>query len=223
MSMKFTVAATALLIAIPATAQDQNEDPTMVDVAAWDFEYLYDGWSALELLDEEAYGADEQVVGEVEDLIIGPDGAIQKVVIEGGGFLDIGDSHIAIPWEEVVRRGTNAVATPVTDGNLDNYGMFERVDDLPPEPENFRLSALLGSYVRADGVGYGDVRDVIFTQDDVIEAVIIYPAFGYGYGTRPVAVPYASQTYAPHSAYYDVPYTTQSLSDLRPFEYGRVQ
>ena len=43
---------------------------------------------------QEVYGETGEEAGEVEDLIIGPDGALQAVIVEVGGFLDIGDTQI---------------------------------------------------------------------------------------------------------------------------------
>jgi sporulation protein YlmC with PRC-barrel domain len=225
MRIMIGASAIALLAISPAISQqDDGNGATWVDIATWDSAFIYEaGWSAVELLDEEAYGSTGDMVGEVEDLIIGPDGNIVSVIVEGGGFLDIGDAHLAVPWDDVTREGTNAVNTPLTTENLDDYGMFEEMDDQEPVPANFRLSRMLGSYVRSDGVGYGDIRDVIFNQEDQIEAVIVWPAYGYGYGDRPIAVPYAGQGYDPYSPYYDLPYTAEQLSELRPFEFGRVQ
>jgi len=219
--------------ALPATAQDDGErvvqpadeveGSTWVDIATWEHAPLYDGWRAGELLDEEAYGENGDVVGEVEDFIVGPDGFIQQVVVEGGGFLDIGDSHLAVPWSEVTRSGEESITTPLTEANLDGYGMFENVDDMPTTAENFRMRHMLGSYVTADGVGYGDIRDVIISEEGKLQAVIVYPAYGYGYGNRPVAVPYYSDRYDPYGTYYQTPYTAETLSDLRPFDYRQMR
>jgi hypothetical protein len=96
------VCAAALAVAAPAYAQqagnqqNQTGNETWVDITTWDTEYLYQGWSAEELLDEEVYGETGEVIGEVEDFIVDENGKIVKVVVEGGGFLDIGDSHVAV-------------------------------------------------------------------------------------------------------------------------------
>jgi sporulation protein YlmC with PRC-barrel domain len=215
--------AVALIAAAPALGQDQQTDSTWVDIQTWDTAYLYEGWSAEALLQEDVYGAEGDVIGEVEDFIVGPDGNIQKVVVEGGGFLDIGDSHLAVPWDQVERVGTEGITTPIEDGNLDEFGLFENVEDMPAEPPNFRLSNMLYDYVTADGVGYGTVDDVIFSEDGRIEAVVARPAYGYGYGTGPYAVPYAPGVYNPYSPYYDTPYAVEELADLRPFDYREFE
>lgn len=112
-----------------------------------------------------------------------------KVVVEGGGFLDIGDSHVAVAWDEVVRVGTASITVPLTDENLDEYGLFEDMDDMPPAGGNFRIRNLIDDYVMLGDVGYGWVEDVIFSQDGTIEAVVAEPAYGYGLCARPLCVP----------------------------------
>ena len=206
-----------------ATAVRNEDTATWVDIATWDTTYLYDGWSATNLLDQEAYGENGNVVGEIEDFIIGPEGRIQKVVVEGGGFLDIGDTHLAIPWNRVTRVGSISITVPVTEETFGEFGMFENVDDMPPKPQNFRLTELLGDPVTVrDNIGYGHARDVIFDNEGKIEAVIVEPAYGYGYRHGPHALPYHG-TYSPYlDPYYGTPYTVAQLKEVRPFNYGEL-
>jgi sporulation protein YlmC with PRC-barrel domain len=203
------------------TMQQEGDDTTWVDITSWAAtDSYYEGWSALDLLDEDAYGMQGEDLGEVEDIIVGPDGRIARIVVEGGGFLDIGDTHAAIPWEEVTRTGTSSVTVPVTDDNLGEYTRYPAVDDMPAMRGNFRINEIIGDYVSANGVGYGTIDDVIFSDDGAIEAVVVYPTYGYGYQTRPVAVPYNAGAYDPYAPYYSVPYATAELDELRPFNYG---
>jgi len=198
----------------------QADDGTEIDIARYDPTTVYEGWSANALLDEDAYNQYGEEIGEVEDIIVGSDGRIQKVVVEGGGFLDIGDAHAAVPWDMVSRTGTSALRVQVAEGDIDEYARFPNVDDMPPEPENFRVRELIGDFVRADGRGYGTVDDVIFTDDGQIDALVVYPAYGYGYRTSPVAVPYQADGYSPYAPYYDTEFGTAELDELRPFNYG---
>jgi hypothetical protein len=57
----------------------------------------------------------------------------------------------------------------------------------------------------------------------MIEAVVVYPAYGYGYRTTPVAVPYDPDATGPYTAYYTTDYGTVELDELRPFNYGEFQ
>jgi sporulation protein YlmC with PRC-barrel domain len=219
------VSLVALLAAAPGVSaqEEAREGKTMVDITTWDSEQVYSGWSAEELLGEEVYGVNGYVAGEVEDFIVGADGRIQKVVVEGGGFLDMGDAHIAIPWDQIERVGSDALMAPVTEQNFAEYGLFEKVDDVPPKPSNFRLRELIGDYVTLqDGSGYGSVDDVIFSADDKISAVVVDPAFGYGYQRGPYALPYDA-SFDPYGANYSTPYTAVQLEQLAPFNYANLR
>lgn len=58
--------------------------PTEGD-AAWNPQTMHDD-----------VGADWEQIGEIEDLVLNEDGKVIGVVAEVGGFLDIGDKHVAI-------------------------------------------------------------------------------------------------------------------------------
>lgn len=208
----------------PVIAADSKDGSTWVDITTWDYDSLYeDGWSAENLLYEDVYGENGEVVGEVEDLMIGPDGKIRKVIVEGGGFLDIGDTHIAVPWNEVSHARNNAISASVTEESLSGFRLFDDMDSKPAMSPNWRLRDLLGDYLTlADGVGFGIVDDVIFSQDDKIEAIIVRPSYGYGFTRGPVAFPYYGDNFRPYDPYYGVPYTIVELKDVRPFNYGEL-
>jgi sporulation protein YlmC with PRC-barrel domain len=225
----FTAALTLALgsaaAAAPARAAETriepgNGEPIWVDVTTWDTERLYRGWSAQRLLGGDVLNARGEKIGEVEDFLVGPKGQIAKVIVEAGGLLDIGDQHVAVPWEQVTRDGASSISVPVTRDNLDDYGMFATVDEMRARPDTFRLRELLGDPVTASGVGYGVVRDVVFDAGGKIEGVIAKPVRGRGYEEEARPVPFWD-TYDPYQPYYDVPYGIQDLQALEPFDYGR--
>lgn len=203
--------------------QGAGSEGTWVKIKSWDTSGLYGGWSAEALLDATAYGPAGEEVGEVEDLIIGKDGQIQSVVVEGGGFFDIGDSHAAIPWNEVERVGTTSIRVPVTEDNLDRYRLFSDNGNVRPQPGSFRVEEMIGDYITANGVGYGSIRDVIFDDQGKIQSVVATPAYGYGYPRGPVALPYSPLAYDTYGAYYEMPYGIASLEELKPFDYSRLE
>ncbi len=224
-----TSTALALILAVPAAIlaqgqQQQDQNREWVDITTWDQSDLYTGWRAEHLLDSEVQDTQGEEIGEVEDLIIGPDGQIQKVVIEAGGFLDIGDTHFAMPWDEVVRMGTAVIQVPFDSDNIEDYSVFGDIDDQPAEGRNWRISELMGDYLGlAGGVRYGFVEDVIFSQDGEIQAVIAEPSVGYGY-RGPYAFPYYGYGYGfdPGLDVYETPYSVVELEQIAPFDYGRV-
>lgn len=225
-----TLAAMASVVALLAggpalSAKDQNapEPPKAedwIDITSWNYADLYDGWRASDLMDADAKGESGQTVGEVEDLIIGKGGQIKAVVVEGGGFMDFGDTHARIPWDKVEREASGAVSIPYEEADFEN-GSLLAVDDLPASEGNYRLQELMGDTVRdGAGIGYGYVRDVIFDQEGMAEAVIVHPDYSYGYsGAHPV--PYSATGYRPHVTDYWVPYMVEDLTAMKPFDNER--
>jgi hypothetical protein len=47
------------------------------------------------------YGADDESVGEIDSLIIGPDATVEGVVINVGGFLGLGEKPVAVTFDEL--------------------------------------------------------------------------------------------------------------------------
>lgn len=218
--------ATIAILALASPAASQNKtDSTWVDITTWNYEHLYEeGWSVTELLQGDAYGKSGARVGEIEDLIIGPEGDIRRVVIEGGGFLDIGDSHIAVPWNYVSRRRTASVTVDIVEENLDETAMFRDADDKPAITPNWRVRELLGEYLTLqDGTGFGLVDDVIFGADNTIEAIVVRPSYGVGRFRGPVLFPYNNSLYTPADPVYATPYTKVELEDVDIFDYGRLK
>lgn len=203
--------------------QQEKGEAQWVDLTTWDTASVYEGWSAEQLLDEDVYGATGDEIGELEDMIIGPDGQIQYVVVEGSGFLDIADTHAAVPWDRVTRIGTSSIAIDVPEGNLDKVGRFPNVEDEPAIPKNFRVTKLIGDVVTAGGAGYGTVDDVIFNDEGKIQAVVVAPALGYDGPEDRVAIPYNAEGYDPYSPHYQTPYDVAQLNELQPYNYTKFQ
>lgn len=63
---------------------------------------LRGGRRAGNLIGADIYGANDQDIGEVEDLIIPPGGTSAPVaVLSVGGFLGIGERHVAVPYAQL--------------------------------------------------------------------------------------------------------------------------
>ena len=198
-----------------------------------------DGWSASSLLDEDAIGPAGDDIGEVEDLIFDEDGGLVAIIAEVGGFWDIGDTHVSIPWEEVDYAGPGeGVCLPVTEETVDTYDLFGNpdilpreqmseeivagVDDAMPPGRTWRVSELIGDYARllSDGewVNYGYVTDVL-VQDGEVSATLVNASGTYGYGMYGYPS-YAARNYGwnPADPYYDMPYDVDEIDGLQPVD-----
>jgi len=232
----------------PVAAQSTLDAP-VVSMSEWNYDDLYSGaWSAEDFIDEmEVYGSDGEEIGDVEDVIVGADGNVLAVIAEVGGFWDIGDTHISVPWSEVSVQG-EAVTIPVSEDNIGSYGLFEPeymradevkseitggVDDAEMTGRAWRVSELMGNYARlrkSDGGSettdpragnYGYVNDLL-VKDGKVAAVVVTPDVGYGTGGYR-AYPYYGPGWTPGTGYYDMPYSDEEVRELDEFEYNRIE
>ncbi|MGZ5064091.1 MAG: PRC-barrel domain-containing protein [Usitatibacter sp.] len=58
------------------------------------------GLRATKLLKQKVYNEQNQKIGEIDDLVVAPDGTLSVAVVEVGGFLGIGKHHVAIPLKQ---------------------------------------------------------------------------------------------------------------------------
>ena len=97
-----------------ATLRDYDMTPSTALVAP---EITYEGYervpvaeytalTADKLDDANVYGLNGEEIGEIDELILSADGKIDRVVLEVGGFLGIGEREVAVPFDRltVLRR-----------------------------------------------------------------------------------------------------------------------
>lgn len=261
------VVAAAFLLAGPAQAQqqDQNQADTAQDQAQqteqdqtqrrtaerelensledWDYQPLYeDGWQADAFLDNDVFGEAGEEIGTVENFLLDRQGQIVAVVAEVGGFLDISDTHVAVPWSEVDLRNGD-VHTPLSDENAEDYSLFadefftqvdvgdlQRVEDeLTTGFDIWKVTNLLDDYaVLESGLGYGYVDDLIFDRQGQLQSVVVsasgeygepgsyaFPWYGYGYD---------GYAWAPGLDYYTLPFDdADEFADLEPFDSDQME
>lgn len=236
-SMILTIMASVL--AAPLFAQEGVlDDAKVVSLPDWRYDDLYsNGVSTRNLFDRDVYGQTDDEIGEVEDILIGPEGQVQSIVAEVGGLWDIGDTHVSIPIGQA-DMSDGRITVPVTEDTVGDYGFWnnepvqtdavgseivEGVDD-EVVPRAWRASELIGDYARlreGDAYGnYGYVSDLIL-RDNKVAAVVVQPRAGYGPGYR--AYPYYGYDYGwdAGSPNYDLPYTDDDVRDAEPFDYDR--
>lgn len=244
MLMRPTATALALVFAAAATPQLASaQDNEVVELADYGYDALYeDGVSALEVIEEmDAISETGEDIGQIEDLIVSEDGSIVAVTAELGGFLDIGDTHVSVPWS-AVEMSADGIMLPVTDENINDFTIFntdylpmdtaesevvQQVDDAEIGTSTYRVSEIIGDYARLGGeadapMNYGYVRDVII-RDDMVEAVVVNPDVTYGTpGYR--AYPYygVGYGYNPYGPYYDMPYSDAEAREMEAFDYERM-
>ncbi|HUF56441.1 MAG TPA: PRC-barrel domain-containing protein [Thermohalobaculum sp.] len=175
-----TTTALAAVLALPGAAMAQTDSETgtatgaidagqIVTLNEWRYDDLYaQGWSAENFIDEmKVYDENGEEIGDVEDLIVDPQGKLLAVIAEVGGLWDIGDTHVSVPWDRVtVNEARDGVVVPLTEENVGEYDAFaysglegsqlgEQVamgaDDAEFGARAFRISELIGDYARLTG------------------------------------------------------------------------
>jgi sporulation protein YlmC with PRC-barrel domain len=245
-------AATALATTFAAAAvaqqaqnsQQQNQGTGQVDVVRadpaayqhWTESELYAGarWSADRLLDADVYGEDGEEIGGVANLVLSPDGKVVSLIAEVGGLWDIGDTHIAVPWDQVTVTLDDddlRVVVPVTQDNLNDYGLFatydegpfEEVDDDGEGMRGWRVTEILDDYVMlADGDRYGWVDDAIFDENAELVAVVVNAVGPDVYGR--VGYPFYGRSYGwgPGENAYTVPYERADVQEFEAIDMERL-
>ncbi len=192
------------------------------------------GVSAVEFIrDRDVYGALSEDIGEVADLVVGPDNRVVSVIAVIERFLDIGESYVSVPVELIeggMIGGRPAIRIPITDeDDMFDYPLFggpERpgglareirpVDAEPILPGGlWRVSEQIGRPVRVIGedgdlAGFGLVDDFILSENEVV-AVIVTPDVSVGAGgPRGFAVQAFGGGWNPAKGEYRLPLTADA-------------
>lgn len=219
--MAFTVA--LILLAAPAVAADS------IDIRTWKLDEAgRTGWSVKKLIGTKAFGPNRKEVGNVENVIFGPDGKVRKLIVTTGGFLGIGETPLAVNWNDVkIGPDIDYVNTPLTAESVAKYGLFDGMpDQVAKGPREWRATELIGDYVNLKkDVHYGYVRDLIISKDGELKAVIVNPDVGYGRYGGYYAYPYYGYGYGygwdPGHHSYDLPFGKTDIAGLLPYAYNK--
>ena len=221
------------LSTLPVAAQNLVDAGALV-LKTWSDDDLYESeaWSVDQFFGRNVIGDGGVQIGDVEDVVLNDAGEVVALIAEIGGFWDIGDTHVSVPWERVELREDGSVGIPVTEETIAEYDLFD-TSGLPEDvaiaddivegvgseelgPELWRASGLIGSYVRVQSdsgdrwVNFGYVDDIMVGGDKIAGTII--SATGR-YGPRSYAYPYrggpdggtAFGTWSPGSYTYDLP------------------
>lgn len=249
--LKLGTSVAIVLMAAPAVAQDTTVDEgTMTrmtdaqmqqaadDLNAFDYESVYQSNISVDrlLANIEVHGANGNEIGGIENLVFSDDGEVQSIIAEVGGFWDIGDTHVNVPWDEVeIAPNLNHVTVPITEASVDEYVTFPDVisrggteylravdDDLDTGTQVFKATDLIGDYARlSDQTPYGYVGDLLINQEGEIKAIVVDAAT---YGQRGFyAYPY-NPGYGVNARSQNLylPYGATQVTEIDEFDYDRL-
>jgi len=185
----------------------------------WDYRTAYSGWRASGLIDAVVFGANGEELGEVKDLLVGPDGRLRALSIEASGMLDIGPALFTVPWRDATPGPEpDTVSLPITAEEATALARADTPDSIGPG--GWRVLPLLGRPVHLTGTrNYGTVDDVIFDTPGAIVAAVVMPRTD---PNGPYAFPWRDVTLAPAQSALALPATPAQLRARGPFDYDRM-
>ncbi|MBJ6126816.1 PRC-barrel domain-containing protein [Microvirga splendida] len=228
-------------LAVPASAQIAQRPYLASDAAPWSNNELYrGGWSAERLMDNaDVIGANGEEIGSIENIIVGQQGRILGIVAEVGGFWDIGDTHVFVPWDQVrVSANLERVAVPITEDNADDYAyaandVLTRFganrtqvvdDDLETGATIWKATDVIDDYAYLnDRRAYGYVNDLIFSADGNLRAVIVNVGSAWGGGYRAMPFTGYGANWNPGTSDLYLGYGQADVAELERFDYDRMR
>jgi sporulation protein YlmC with PRC-barrel domain len=110
--------------AVPVAAQVAGS--TTLGVTAAEVKAIALGWSAKkQVLDQSVYNDENNKVGEIEDIIITPDKSVSYAIVGVGGFLELGEHLVAIPFTQLKVVDKKFVLAGATKEKLKALPKFE--------------------------------------------------------------------------------------------------
>ncbi|ARU00693.1 PRC-barrel domain-containing protein [Yoonia vestfoldensis] len=235
-----TGAASTIALVIATQSVAQNQEVQLL--SDWRYDALYTaGWSVDNMFDRtEIIDANGDEIGDIENIIFSNDGHVLGIIAQVGGFWDIGDTHVHIPWDVVtLQDGIAQMIIPVTQDTIDEYDVFgdgwfdDQVisaadtavtqavnDDLVAGAGIFKATDLIGDYVYlSDGARYGYVADII-VQDGAISAMVTDAGASGRSGFYAYPYAYRADMYGPR---YELPYETNDVDTIEAFDYTQLQ
>ena len=113
----------------PAMAQVAGASVT-TDVSVVESTQVALGWSVKKtLLGKTIYNEVGKKVGKVQDIIIAPDKSVSYIIVEAGGFIDMGRHDVAVPVSQIKDQGGKLVLPGATVASIKALPQFEYVSD----------------------------------------------------------------------------------------------
>lgn len=90
------------------------------------------GMAASDLIGSDLNTSGDESVGEIGDLIIDQDGRVAAILVNVGGYLGMGEKHVAIEWNAVKMSGNpddRDLRVDMTRDDLQSAPSYEKLDD----------------------------------------------------------------------------------------------
>lgn len=203
--------ALAMSLAAPVAVVAQDESTTGATTAP------VNAIDAQELIGRNIENAAGETVGEIENVVIDKDGEVRYVVVGVGGFLGIGQKHVALAWGEIsIADSGETVTAAVTKEQLQAlpdhkfpsdvkpgtvYSYDEDVEANPQvaeggaPSEGIPASKLIGADVtNSQGEDIGEVNEVVLDTGGQAEGLVVDVGGFLGVGERRILVDWSDVT-----------------------------
>jgi len=161
-------------------------------------------------------------IGEVDDLVIGANGHLQRIVVAvDESLLPSGARRLAVQWHDVrvgprIEDAIAYVQVPVTSDRVARYGVFGERIGISDKDGEWSANELLGDSISLRNGRYGSVNDLVFDRDGRLRAIAARPDID-----SPLLDYYAPREgqyagWRPGGRYYVVPYSARELANILP-------
>lgn len=83
-------------------------------------------WQKVQLVGKTLYGADQEPVGKINDVVMSQSGTVESVLVDVGGFLGIGAKQVAVPVAKVEVQGETLVAAGLSKRQAEQMPAYQR-------------------------------------------------------------------------------------------------
>ncbi|AWJ82941.1 hypothetical protein TSH58p_05045 [Azospirillum sp. TSH58] len=217
--------ATSLTLGVPQPVRAQpSHSAETVRTAEASYPRLYQGWRAGVIVGTEVEGLLGEELGQVVDLVVGPDGRLESAVIEASGMLDVGEARFTVPWHQLMPGSVDGIlAYPVT--GPDTLDLIRRQQQAASRPGDWRVSALIGQPANTAGDAteagfFGTVEDLVFDRNGALKAVVVTPE---PEGEGPYAVAWKAAALEPGLTSVTLQATPEQVKALGSFDAARMK
>jgi ribosomal 30S subunit maturation factor RimM len=211
-------------LAVAQTTQTPTMPPSSTPSATSAAMTSTDEFRASKLIGTNVKNNDGDTIGEMDDLIISSGDKMLQAILSVGGFLGIGERHVAIPFKDLkVTRvnNDNELFYQATKDQLEGMPKFS-YDETEKMAQTVRTSKLIGMNVKnGTDETIGEVEDLIVTAADAMPKVVLDVGNYLDSGEKLVSVPYDSLKMS-GTEDKEIIYTTtkEELSTMPTFTYN---
>jgi len=181
-------------LAVAQTMQTPATPRSTMPAATSSTMTMTDQVRASKIIDTNVKNNNGDTIGELEDLVISTgDHRMMQAILSVGGFLGIGERHVAVPYNDLKVTpvsNSNEIFYQATKDQLEGMPKFS-YDKSEKMAQTIRASKLIGMNVKnGTDETIGEVEDLLVSASGAMPKAILNVADYVGGGKKLVAIPY---------------------------------